>query len=394
MGVKVREKVKESGVWWVFISHGGRRTSRKVGSEKAALEVARKIEAKLTLGEAFLQEKKPSVPTLEQYYETYEKPYLEVAVRDTTLRIYNTALQIHVLPVLGNKRLDEITRLDVERLVTHLLNKRHGKKKRKFTRTTIGIAMRCLTASFNRAIERGFIEKNPTKGTSKLFAQASVRNEEIQPLTAGEVRLFLHTVLEHSPEHYPLFLCAIHTGMRLGEIAALQWGDIDFNGKFLTVRRNYVEGKIIPFTKTKKLRRIDLSDTLLDALQELRRRRREKWLKKGSNEVPEWVFCNRRGNPPDMQNVKNRHFYKCLEKAGLRRIRFHDLRHTFASLLLQDGQPLAYIKDQLGHSSIKLTVDIYGHLEPGANREAVNRLPTLDGPALATEYGQENVAAK
>jgi len=393
MGVKVREKVKQSGVWWVFISHNGRRTSRKVGSEKAGLEVARKIEAKLTLGETFLQEKKPSVPTLEQYYETYEKPFLDVSVRSTTRRIYHTSFELHALPVLGNKRLDEITRLDIERLVTHLLNKRYGEEKNKtFTRTTIAIAMRCLTASLNRAIERGFIEKNPTKGTSKLFAQAAVRNGEIQPLTAQEVRLFLHTILEHSPEHYPLFLCAIHTGMRLGEVAALQWGDVDFNGKFFTVRRNYVEGEIIPFTKTKKLRRIDLSDTLLKALRGLKRKRREEWLKKGRSEIPEWVFCNQQGNPADMQNVKNRHFYKCLEKAGLRRIRFHDLRHTFASLLLQDGQPLAYIKDQLGHSSIKLTVDIYGHLEPGANRGAVNRLPALDDPAIAD--GQENVAAK
>ncbi len=61
----------------------------------------------------------------------------------------------------------------------------------------------------------------------------------------------------------------------------------------------------------------------------------------------------------------------------MRRIRFYDLRHTFASLLIQDGQSLAYVKDQLGHSSIKLTVDVYGHLVPGANREAVNRLPSL-----------------
>ncbi len=78
-----------------------------------------------------------------------------------------------------------------------------------------------------------------------------------------------------------------------------------------------------------------------------------------------------------MHNVKSRHFFKCLEKAGLRRIRFHDLRHTFASLLIQNGESLAYVKDQLGHSSIKLTVDVYGHLVPGANREAVNRLPSL-----------------
>ena len=158
------------------------------------------------------------------------------------------------------------------------------------------------------------------------------------------------------------------------------------------VRRNYVEGEIAPFTKTRKPRRVDLSDVLLKALKSRRRDRREEWLKQGINELPEWVFANREGNPPDMQNVKNRHFYRCLEKAGLRRIRFHDLRHTFASLLLQNGEFLPYVRDQLGHSSIKLTVDIYGHLEPGTNREAVNRLPSLENSAPSTE--EENVDAK
>lgn len=72
------------------------------------------------------------------------------------------------------------------------------------------------------------------------------------------------------------------------------------------------------------------------------------------------------------------HFNKCLQKAGLHHIRFHDLRYTFASLLIQNGESLTYLKEQLGHSSIKITVDVYGHLVPGANRQAVNRLPVLD----------------
>ena len=113
-------------------------------------------------------------------------------------------------------------------------------------------------------------------------------------------------------------------------------------------------------------------------------------MKKGSNEIPEWVFCNREGKLPDMQNVKNRHFHKCLEKAGLRRIRFHDLRHTFASLLLTNGESLTYVKDQLGHSSIKMTVDTYGHLVPVANRAAMDRLPTVED--LAVESLEETAA--
>ncbi len=139
-------------------------------------------------------------------------------------------------------------------------------------------------------------------------------------------------------------------------------------------------------TKTDQIRRVDLSDALLHELKELKKKRQAEYLAKGKNEIPEWVFLSRgrllkdekrdEGCQLDMHNVKTRHFHKCLEKAGLRRIRFNDLRHTFASLLIQNGESLAYVKDQLAHSSIKMTVDVYGHLVPGANRAAVNRLPS------------------
>ena len=97
-------------------------------------------------------------------------------------------------------------------------------------------------------------------------------------------------------------------------------------------------------------------------------------LKKGWGNLPEWVFCNEHGGPVDGDNLRHRVFYKLLSKAGLRRVRFHDLRHTFASHLLQQGESPAYVKEQMGHSSIQVTVDIYGHLIPGANRQAVDRL--------------------
>ena len=127
---------------------------------------------------------------------------------------------------------------------------------------------------------------------------------------------------------------------------------------------------------------MDLSDALLEALRDHRRAKRQEWLKKGVNELPEWVFANEEGNPRNMNNLTVRHFKKCLEAAGLRTIRFHDLRHTCASLLLQNREPMIYVKEQLGHSSIMMTVDVYGHLEPGRNRDAVNQLPTIeDAPA-------------
>ncbi len=117
-----------------------------------------------------------------------------------------------------------------------------------------------------------------------------------------------------------------------------------------------------------------MSAQLTQALQELLVIRKAETLRKGWRHLPDWVFCTEEGQPLDGDNLRHRIFYKALARAGLRRIRLHDLRHTFASLLIQNGESLAYIRDQLGHSSIQVTADTYGHLIPGANRQAVDRL--------------------
>ena len=93
-----------------------------------------------------------------------------------------------------------------------------------------------------------------------------------------------------------------------------------------------------------------------------------------SSNMPEWVFLNESGVPLNETHWRRGVFNKALEMAELRRIRTHDLRHTFVSLLIQAGESLAYIRDQVGHHSIKVTVDIYAHLIPGANKQAVDRL--------------------
>jgi len=174
-----------------------------------------------------------------------------------------------------------------------------------------------------------------------------------------------------------------------GGLFGLQWGDIDFNGKFIKVRCGTVRRRITT-TKTNKTRLVDISDSLFATLRELRKQRKEEWLRRGKTQIPEWVFCSPIGTPLDPYNLKQRHFFKCLEQAGLRRIRFHDLRHISASLLLQNGESLAYVKDQLGHSSIKMTVDVYGHLVPGANRQAVNRLPSLESTVGTAASASQN----
>jgi integrase len=117
-----------------------------------------------------------------------------------------------------------------------------------------------------------------------------------------------------------------------------------------------------------------MSNQLTSVLKDWEHQKKIEALKDGSGKISEWVFPNKKGNPLDMNSWRKRVFHNALEKAGLRQIWVHDLRHTYASLLIQAGESLAYIRDQLGHHSIQVTVDIYGHLTPGGNRAAVDRL--------------------
>lgn len=410
MGVKIREKVKDSGVYWIFVNHNGKRTSRQVGSLKAAEEAKTKIEARLTLGQ-WAPKEKAAAPTLAEYYKRFTRVYLETSVREGTKERYECSYK-HILPELGAFPLDQITRERIKDFIATLVAKRYETRikvktyanplkkrqpiiewktiERPLAKTTIRIILNELCSLFSHAVEENVIAVNPALKLGKFYKQAKSVHDEIQPLTAEEVEVFLGTVRQFSTEHFPLFLTALHTGMREGELAGLQWSDVDFHGKFFLLRRQLNRGRIQP-TKTAKPRRVDMSDAVASELLALKKKRQTEYFARGENEIPEWIFMSRgrlmkegkRGESKriDMHNVKTRHFYKCLERAGLRRIRFHDLRHTYATLLLMQGESPVYVKEQLGHSSIKVTVDIYGHWIPGANREAVNRLPSLKAAA-------------
>jgi integrase len=375
MGVRVREKIKGSGDWWLFINHRRVRKAKHIGSKKLAEKAKEVFEARLRLGQAIEDEGRaaqtsPTIPTLDSYFERYKKT-LEGSVRESTRDCYEGCYDNHIMAELGNLRLDEITRDRAEEFAASLLGKRLSKD-------TIRLILATLRKILNKAHRTRLIADNPATRLGEFYRQAPTRHKEINPLTEAEVIRFLEAVRQHSPQHFALFLCAIHTGLRSGELAGLQWADFDENSKFLVVRRSIVRGKINP-TKSGKVRKVDVSDALLSALLDLRRKRKKALLALGKNELPttDWIFENEEGGFQDMKNLKKRHFHKCLQKAGLRRIRFHDLRHTFASLLIQNGESLTYVKEQLGHSSIKITVDVYGHLVPGANRQAVNRLPAI-----------------
>lgn len=365
MGVKVRERPKGSGIWWIYIDHQGTRKAKKVGKDKKlAMEAAKKIEAKLTLGDMGVMEEQPQVPTFRESAELWLQGYVKRVCRQSTFERYQDILRRYVYPTLGSKPVDKIGRGDIR----DILLRHHG---RGLSRSTICLIRDVISGPLSFALDEELITSNPAMGITKRLKLRRDRKIEIEPLNWEEVSLFLNTCEAHGPEHYPFFLCAFRTGMRLGELLGLQWGDVDWHGRFIRVSRSYKLGRLTP-TKTGKVRRVDMSDQLLGTLKALYTERKKEALMSGAGEVLETIF--HRGGKYMEQNYIRRVYKRLLVKAGLREIRLHDTRHTFASLLLSDGASPVYVKEQLGHTSIQMTVDIYGHLIPSSNREMVNRL--------------------
>jgi integrase len=377
MGVRVKERPAGSGIWWVFIHHHGKRKVKKIGRDQsAALEVAKKIEAKLVLNDFDLE--KPQIkarPSLKEYGQMWLETYAKALRRYATALRYRYIFDIYLSPEMGAKPINTITRSDVKSLLLRL-------HKKDLSRSSICLVRDVLSGIMNFALDEGLIEVNPVAGVLKSLKIERQKRISAEPLTHEEVNHFLETCKKSYSEHYPFFLCAFRTGMRLGELLGLRWSDIDFNSHFIKVQRSYRLGRLEK-PKTAKERRVDMSDQLSQVLHSLLIKRKKEALRAGTGDPVEIVF-HRNGTHME-QNYIRRVFKKVLSKAGLREIRIHDIRHTFASLLLTNGESPVYVKEQLGHSSIQMTVDIYGHLIPSANRAAVNKLDDAQPDATHTQ---------
>ena len=375
MGVTVKQKLKGKGnPWWVFINYNGKRKSKKVGDKQAAEEVATKIRIKLKLGELKIGDEN-KLPSFKEYAEKWLECYVRVMRRESTYDRYKEALRKHIYPVLGEKCLDQITRGEIRNLLTAQIGEGYA-------RETVTLHKNIVGSIFGYALDEEIIASNPCIGITKRLEFTRKRRPEIEPLTSEEVALYLTTCHENYPEFYPLFLCLARTGLRLGEAIAIYLSDIDFNSKYIWIKRTYRRGKFTA-PKNDKTRKVDMSDQLTTVLKGLVTERKKEALRSGKGELSDLVFMH---NGEIMeQNFVRRIHDRILRKAGLRKIRTHDLRHGYASLLLSKGESPVYVKEQLGHHSIQMTVDIYGHLIPSSNRQAVNKLDDLSAPQAHPE---------
>jgi integrase len=327
----------------------------------------------------------------EEYATTWLETYVKPNCKPSTYWEYESVIRNHLKPEFGPVPMVKITRGMVESMVARKVEKG-------LSRSHVRNIIVPLREMFNNAIDKGLTVPNPCVRMGKVNYRRG-DSKKIDPLTREEVSTLLGVVREKLPEHYPLLLFAFRTGARAGEIVAVCPMDLDFNSRFVQIGRNSSRGQITT-PKNGQTRRVDMSLHLTNVLDDYVAKKKAAALtrelakpeteRRKPDEIIAMVmeqplFTRPNGKPLDPNDLRRQILYKALTAAGIRRVRFHDARHTFASLLLQQGESPTYVKDQLGHSSIQMTVDVYGHLIPGLNRQAVDK---LDDPV-----GSETTAA-
>jgi len=354
MGVKVREKVKDSGEWWVFINHQGKRRSKKVGDKRAANAVARKARERLAAGDMGLV--RDQCPTVKKYGKQWLNSPLREQVESTLMK-YREAFKQYIEPYFGAKRLDEIKRRHVKAFIGNL-------KSRGLSVSRTKVIKAVLSGIYENAIEDEIISLNPCQGTTKYCGKDG--KISIDPLTATEVQEMIEKAAGLKIELSTAYMVAVRTGIRLGELLALEWSDIDWNKRIIEVSKTYdYRLKKTRLPKNKKTRTVDLTPATVEALRNLRNQRRVA-------SIAGLVFVNGRG-----KRLIYNFLQRKLKEVSPRPIRFHDLRHTYATLRIAKGDNIVDVSKQLGHSRVSMTLDKYAHWMPGEHKSQVDELDNL-----------------
>ena len=360
MGVTVKFR---KGAWWVYINHRGRRKAKRVGDRETARHVAREIRKRLALRDLNLEAFDDGSRL--QFYGRRWLENVAGSLKASTVTFYGDNLKRYVCPALGMRLVSSIRRADCRELVAAC------RAKGLALSTVRGIA-RTLSVLLAAAVEDELLPANPALRLVQHLRRGDEPEPEPDPFTRKETEHLVAVAAEWVPEWHPWLLTGLRTGLRAGELLGLQWGDVDWRGRFLQVTRSIVRGKQTT-PKNHQQRRVDLSPQLRAVLRRWRVQQSAAWLARGRTR-PVWIFPSSVGTWLDASNTRKA-FNQILDKAGLHRRGPHQMRHTFASLLLQAGAPITYVSRQLGHRDSAITLRVYAHWLPevGAER-GVDRL--------------------
>ncbi|HEY4037054.1 MAG TPA: tyrosine-type recombinase/integrase [Ktedonobacteraceae bacterium] len=364
---------RSDGRWQAsFVPENGKRLYFYGKTKAEALEKLRKAQQEDQKGLLATGPKQKLGDYLVEWLEATHKPPM---VKPSTYIQYRSVIHRHLVPGLGHVSLRKLTPQHIQAFYAQKI--KEGLKPR-----TIALIHAALHKALENAVKWNLISRNVASLVSLPRAEA----HEIHPLTSDEIENLVAAAKGHWLE--PILILAVTTGMRRGELLALHWNDVDLERGVLhvrhTVNRLGSYGVVEHDPKTRSSRRkVVLPNVALSMLKDHRLHQDQIKVKAGDNwKAMNLVFTNDFGDFISVDKLL-RHFKALLEKAGLPHMRFHDLRHSAATILLTMGVHPKVVQELLGHSTIAMTMDTYSHLLPSMQKDAANKMDS------AFQFGDE-----
>jgi integrase len=309
--------------------------------------------------------------TVAQFLEHWLSEIVKPSRRPRTYESYELTVRLHIVPTLGKVRLEKMTPQQVQNLINRKA------QEGKLSSRTIAYIRAILRQALNQALKWGLVARN----AAALTSRPRIAHYAIRPLDDAEARRLLDAA--KGTRFEAAYVIALNLGLRRGELLGLRWQDVNLDTATLRVNQavQRVDGKLqAAETKTDSSRRnLSLPQSVVAALRAHRIRQLQERLLAGiTRQDSGLVFTSHRGTPLEPRNLL-RDFARILQRAQVPRVRFHDLRHSAASLLLAQGIPMRLIQEILGHSSIAMTADLYAHVAPTLMREAAAKMDALLG---------------
>ena len=293
-------------------------------------------------------------------------PRKRLAVRPTTAYRYAWIVQHYIIPTVGSIALRDLRSDHLDHLYAQLLTA-GGRSRNGLAPKTVHETHVIIRSALDLAVQRHLVDHNVAWAAQPPRPRVLDRSGP-QSWIAAQLKQFLESARQQ--RLYPALHLAAHTGMRRGEIVGLKWSDVNVRAARLSIARTLqnVGGRPTEFgVKTRTSRRcVDLDTYTLSVLTSWRRRLRAEQL---PARLEDWMFCNRKGhflNPESISQL----FDRVVRRSSLPRIRFHDLRHTHASLLVAAGVPIKVVSERLGHAHPGFTMNTYQHVLPGMGARA------------------------
>ena len=370
-------------------------------TKKQAKDELREKEKLISKGVIVSKKKTPLFSEVAKDWLEYKKP----KVRENTFDVFDGHIRNHFKDLDGAK-INGITTATLEKFIT-------AKQNQGMNINTLRKVLVTLGQILSYAVRHRFLDHNPLRDAERP-RDPMEEKKEMRVLIPEQIRAFLGAEMDQ--KYKTLFLMAVMTGARQGELLGLKWGDLDLEKNQIHIQRTFTKGQFFP-TKTKgSKRKIDLSPAVILELKKWKLACPKTKPNPTNPDGPEieidLMFPSETGGPMNYSNMIQRHYLPALEKAGIieieriksksakckwekpykktkgMKVRFHDLRHGYASLMIEQGENIKYIQDQLGHSSPMVTLNVYAHLMKDSNQDAVRRLENAifsTGHNLGTE---------